>query len=155
MSIALVAIEALKRPPDHTLIQPLGMIKSRKSYEGALTMQITDSDILSKLDSAGASQLDAEQFGIVKMDHNGKVLEYNSAQSAFTGVQKSNAIGKHFFSEVAPCTNNFMVSQQFESNSSLDSSIDYTFTLKMKPTPVKLRLLKSPKAQYLLVKKAA
>lgn len=118
-------------------------------------MNITDPDALSKLDSASASQLDSETFGIVKMDHSGKVVEYNKTQSAFTGVQKSHAIGKHFFSEIAPCTNNFMVSQKYDSSPTLDSSIDYTFTLKMSPTPVKLRLLKGAKSQYLLVQKAA
>ena len=118
-------------------------------------MNLTDTDALSKLDSASASQLDAESFGIVKMDHTGKVIEYNSAQSKFTGMQKNNVIGKHFFSEVAPCTNNFMVAQQYDSNATLDQTLDYTFTLKMSPTPVKLRLLKGASNQYLLVQKAA
>jgi photoactive yellow protein len=118
-------------------------------------MQMTDKDILAKLDSCSASQLDSEDFGIVKMDHTGKVLEYNNTQSAFTGVLKNQSIGKNFFNEVAPCTNNFMVSNQYAANASLDSSIDYTFTLKMKPTSVKLRLLKGPNTQYLLCKKAS
>ena len=118
-------------------------------------MNMNDSDILSALNSASSAQLDAQDFGIVKMDHSGAVVDYNKAQSALTSMQKNSVKGKHFFSEVAPCTNNFLVSQKYQSNQTLDESLDYTFTLKMSPTPVKLRLLKDDRGQYLLVKKAA
>ncbi len=118
-------------------------------------MNFDDSNILSQLEAANEAQLDGESFGIVKMDHSGKVIEYNASQSKFTGMSKGNVKGKHFFSEVAPCTNNFMVSQKYDGNAQLDESVDYTFTLKMQPTPVKLRLLKNDKHQYLFVKKAA
>ena len=62
-------------------------------------------------------------------------------------------IGRNFFSEVGPCTNNFMVAQRFEEELMLDEVLPYVFTLKMKPRRVNLRLLKSPDArrQYLLV----
>lgn len=118
-------------------------------------MNFDDPNILSELKTADASQLNDESFGIVKMDHAGKVLEYNDAQSKFTGMQKTSVIGKHFFSEVAPCTNNFMVSQKYASSDTLDEKLDYTFTLRMAPTPVKLRMLKDADCQFLLVKKVA
>lgn len=105
---------------------------------------------LSQLDGASSAALNAAAFGIVKMSHDGKVTDYNDWQSKFTGISKENTIGKHFFSQVAPCTNNFLVSQKYDSNPSLDEKLDYTFTLKMAPTPVKLRLLKGPNTQYLL-----
>jgi len=59
-----------------------------------------------------------------------------------------------FFTEVAPCTNNYLVAGRFEEESTLDETIDYTFTVKMRPTQVKLRLLKDDRAerQYLAVK---
>lgn len=118
-------------------------------------MNFDDPGIMDLLKSADDSQLNGETFGIVKMDLSGKVLDYNDAQSKFTGMQKNNVIGKHFFSEVAPCTNNFMVSQKYTSNDTLDEKLDYTFTLRMAPTPVKLRMLKDNDFQFLLVKKAA
>ena len=105
---------------------------------------------IDELDAAPSATLDSQAFGIVKMSHDGKVTEYNSWQSTFTGMSKSGALGKHFFSLVAPCMNNFMVAQKYEDAASLDESLDYTFTLKMAPTPVKLRLLKGLDAQYLL-----
>ncbi|WP_119395087.1 photoactive yellow protein [Salinibius halmophilus] len=105
------------------------------------------------LDSASTSAMNGAAFGIVKMSHDGKVTDYNDWQSKFTGMSKSAVIGKHFFSQVAPCTNNFMVSQKYDAGATLDESLDYTFTLKMAPTPVKLRLLKGANSQYLLCNK--
>lgn len=99
---------------------------------------------------SGASQFNAANFGIVKMDHDGNVTDYNSSQERFTGMSKASVMGKHFFSQVAPCTNNFMVAQKYDNQSSLDEKVPYTFTLKMTPTPVTLRLLKDSSAQYLL-----
>ena len=48
------------------------------------------------------------------------------------------------------------MAQRFESETPLDATIDYVFTLKMRPTKVKLRLLKSPatRRHYLLVLRA-
>jgi hypothetical protein len=53
--------------------------------------------------------------------------------------------------------NNFMVAQRFEDaardGSSLDATIDYVLTLRMRPIKVKLRLLAIPGAplRYVLV----
>jgi len=46
-----------------------------------------------------------------------------------------------------------MVAQRFENEPALDAVIDYVFTLRMKTTSVKLRLLKQPERRrmYLLV----
>ncbi len=49
-----------------------------------------------------------------------------------------------------------MVAHRFEGEPTLDAIIDYVFTLKMRPTKVKLRLLAAPSARrrYLLVKRS-
>jgi len=54
---------------------------------------------------------------------------------------------------VAPCTNNYLVAQRFRDEPTLDAELDYVFTLKMRPTKVRLRLLQTPEARrkYLLV----
>ena len=105
---------------------------------------------INELNGATTASYDSAGFGIVKMDHDGKVTDYNSSQVSHTGMSKAAVMGKHFFSQVAPCTNNFMVAQKYENNPSLNEAIDYTFTLKMAPTPVKLRMLKDSSNQYLL-----
>jgi hypothetical protein len=48
-----------------------------------------------------------------------------------------------------------MVSQRYSDSEALDEEMDYTFTLKMAPTPVRLRMLKDDTSQYLLVKAIA
>lgn len=105
---------------------------------------------IAQLNSASSSQLNAANFGIVKMDHKGSVTDYNENQAKHTGMSKAAVMNKHFFTQVAPCTNNFMVAQKFENESLLDAKLPYTFTIKMSPTPVTLRLLKDNQAQYLL-----
>jgi len=71
------------------------------------------------------------------------------------GLSRERVVGRNFFTSVAPCTNNFMVAERFMSEPELDVKMDYVFTLRMKPTPVKLRLLRSATAEhmYLLVKR--
>jgi photoactive yellow protein len=105
------------------------------------------------LDQVSDSGLDDLAFGVVKMDLTSKVLAYNQAESRIAGVAPQQAIGKHFFSQVAPCTNNFMVASRFD-QSPLDEELDYIFTYVTTPTRVRLRLLRASESayQYLLVK---
>ena len=104
----------------------------------------------SQLNGSSSSDFNAANFGIVKMDHSGNVTDYNENQAKHTGMPKASVMGKHFFTQVAPCTNNFMVAQKYENGSTIDEKLPYTFTLKMAPTPVNLRLIKDNTAQYLL-----
>lgn len=110
-------------------------------------------DLLASLDAADNAALDAQDFGIVTMDHEGTVLAYNRAESALAGLGPAQVIGRHFFSQVAPCTNNYLVAQRYE-EPALDDSLDYVFTLRMRPTKVRLRLLKGAARQYLVVQRA-
>ena len=106
------------------------------------------------LDSHSAENFDSLPFGVVKMDYRGIVISYNQTQSNLSGILKENAIGKHFFTQVAPCTNNFMVSEKYNAQQ-LDEIMPYMFTYITKPTLVDLRLIKGSKGnQYLLAKKA-
>lgn len=119
-------------------------------------MQFDDDDILSKLERASATDKDSADFGIIELDVEGKVTGYNPFESRLSGLSPERVLGHHFFTAVAPCTNNFMVAQRFEDEAELDAVIDYVFTLKMKPTKVKLRLLRSARTarRYLLVRRS-
>jgi len=106
------------------------------------------------LDANSSESFDSLPFGVVKMDHTGIVLSYSNSQSILSGVSKENAVGKHFFTQVAPCTNNFMVAEKYNAKQ-LDETLPYMFTYVTKPTPVELRLIKGSNGnQYLLAKKA-
>ena len=98
--------------------------------------------LLRGLEAADAVALDGLTFGVVGMARDGTVISYNVAESRLSGLTTANVIGRHFFSAVAPCTNNFLVAHRFETETVLDEIIDYVFTLRMLPTKVRLRLLK-------------
>jgi photoactive yellow protein len=107
-----------------------------------MSLTFTQPELLEGLVTADADALDSLPFGVVGMALDGKVTSYNVAESRLSGLTPANVVGRHFFSAVAPCTNNFMVAYRFETEAAIDDIIDYVFTLRMQPTKVRLRLLK-------------
>lgn len=112
------------------------------------TLEFTQQNILELLPDINESALDNFQFGIIGFDAQTIVQRYNEFESKLAGLQKSRVIGHPLFTSVAPCMNNFMVAQRFEdawkAGDSLDTTIDYVLTLRMRPVKVKLRLLTAP-----------
>ena len=98
--------------------------------------------------------LDACDFGVIGMDAAGTVVQYNAFEEHRAGMSRERVVGRHFFTEVAPCTNNYLVATRYEEEPVLDAVIPYVFTLRMRPTPVELRLLNAPgmARMYLLVR---
>jgi photoactive yellow protein len=119
-------------------------------------MKFDDELLYDELDASSDTTLDGAEFGVVAMDDDHRVVFYNRAESTLSGLTAERVVGRHFFTEVAPCTNNFMVAYRFETEAELDATIDYVFTLRMSPTPVRLRLLRRPdaKRQFLLVQRS-
>lgn len=113
----------------------------------------TDPSLLHLLEATSDTELDALPFGVIKMDKAGIVVAYNLFESAAAGISPDRVIGFHCFTVVAPCTNNYMVASRFEDELELDVAMDYVFTLRMRATPVRLRLLKSADVahMYMLV----
>lgn len=107
---------------------------------------------------AGTRQkLDSYSFGIIGFGADYIVTLYNALESASSGLTPSRVVGKHFFEEIAPCMNNFMVAQRFLDEPELDAVIPYILTWRMKPTPVRLRLIQSKKSdtRFILVERRA
>jgi photoactive yellow protein len=121
-----------------------------------LEWNFSDLGLLGWLEAADDAALDALPFGVVAMAEDGVVTSYNAAESRLSGLTPSRVVGRHFFSAVAPCTNNFMVAHRFETEPMLDAIVDYVFTFRMQPTKVRLRLLKQPGGlrNYLVVERA-
>jgi photoactive yellow protein len=108
-------------------------------------MSFVDSSTLTTLPALDQHQADALDFGVVKVDDDGNVLLYNKWESDMAGVPVPSAMGKNFFTQVAPCTNNRLFFGRFKDGVSageLDTEFNYTFTYKMKPTNVVIRLLR-------------
>lgn len=114
------------------------------------------SDIsLAHLEGLLSDQLDKLPYGVVGMAADGVVDVYNATESKLAGLPKDDVLGVHYFSTTAQCMNNFMVAQRFEDEPHLDTIIDYVLTLRMRPTPVKLRLLKNAGSarRYILIQR--
>lgn len=119
-----------------------------------MTPTFSEATIIHWLDSNSEESYDMLPYGVVRMNELGIVTAYNSNISIIGGVTKENAIGKNFFVQVAPCTNNFMVAEKYQQET-LDEEMPYMFTYITQPTPVILRLLKGKNGnQYLLAKNA-
>lgn len=105
------------------------------------------------LDTHAEDDFNQLAFGVVKMDYNGIVTAYSEPLLKIVAVTRPNAIGKHFFTQVGVCTNNFMVAEKYSAQV-LDETLPYILTYITKPTPVQLRLIKGLQGnQYLAVKK--
>lgn len=97
--------------------------------------------LAARLSALADAELDALPYGVVEMDLAGHVLRYNATEARYSGLPREWVQGRHFFRDVAPCSNNRHVAGRYE-QASLDETLAYTFALRMKPVPVTLRLLK-------------
>lgn len=98
---------------------------------------------ITELVESDTERLDGVQFGVIGFTSDATVTVYNATESRNAGLRPQRVLGRHFFEEVAPCMNNFMVAQRFDDEDVLDDIIPYVLTLRMRPTPVRLRLLKA------------
>jgi photoactive yellow protein len=123
--------------------------------ERAMSISFADPQAIGPLGALSEAEQDALSFGLIVMSRDGVVVAYNRAESELSRLSPARVIGRHFFQDVAPCTNNSMIAQRFDTEPELDATLDYIFTLRMAPTPVRLRMLRSAAApfMYLLVER--
>jgi photoactive yellow protein len=96
-----------------------------------------------RLRHADEATLHTAPFGIVRLDDDGTVRFYNRYESELSGVAPEEALGRDFFTQLAPCSNNHLFRGRFEEGvdtGALDDHFTYTFTYKMRPTLVDVRL---------------
>jgi photoactive yellow protein len=123
------------------------------------TLQFVASNAGQAVDQLDEHDLDRLDFGVIGFDQESIVRRYNAFESKAAGLSPERILGKHLFSTVAQCMNNYMVAQRFEDALSqrvpLDEIIDYVLTLHMRPTKVKLRLVSAPDMamRYVLVQR--
>lgn len=110
-------------------------------------MRFSDEDVKDKLRVMNDQQLDALPFGVIKVDDSGRILFYNKYESELAGVAKEEAMGRNFFTQVAPCSNSRLFYGHFKDGmvqGQLDKRFVYTFTYKMRPTLVRAQLYRDP-----------
>ena len=133
------------------------MTASLATAKPSLSIAFDQPKILDEIRSLSDDALDGLDFGVIGVDADGFVRTYNSEESRLAGLSRERVLGTPLFTTVAPCMNNYMVAQRFEdalqNGSFLDATIDYVFTLRMRPAKVKLRLLAAPAVplRYVLV----
>jgi len=129
-----------------------GLYRAGTATAGGLFSSPT---LLDWLESRPAAAYDALDFGVVGMSADGVVQRYNVVEGRLSGLTPERVIGRHFFTSVAPCTNNFMVAHRFDTEPNIDDVIDYVFTFRIAPLKVRLRLLKRAGAalMYLAVER--
>ena len=127
--------------------------QSTAADEAGHGRQFDDPALLDALESVALDEIDEIGFGLVVMNRDGLVLGYNRRESRLSGLPPAEVTGRNFFTDVGPCTNNYLVAQRYADSDELDERLDYVFTFRMAPTPVRLRLLarKGSDRQYLAV----
>lgn len=108
-----------------------------------------------RLDVADAAFLDALAFGVIGLSATGITEVYNETEMRDAGMRRDSVLGQPFFLKTGVCMNNYLVAQRLEDEEVIDSMLDYVLTFRMRPTPVKLRLLKRPdlRRRYILVQR--
>lgn len=110
----------------------------------------SDAGLLDWLCAAEAEALDALPFGVIGFGTEAEavVRRYNRTEREGSGLREDQVLHRPLFAEVAQCMNNYLVAQRFEDAQAdgqpLDATLDYVFTLRMRPSPVTLRLLAAP-----------
>ncbi|WP_229374579.1 photoactive yellow protein [Fibrella rubiginis] len=110
-------------------------------------IHFSDPRLLDWLEHQTNQQLDETPFGVVRMSLDGVVVAYCKSESHITGITPDYAVGKYYFTQIAPCANNFLVAAKY-AQPQLDEELDYVLTYVSAPTKVRLRLLKSPESKY-------
>jgi photoactive yellow protein len=103
-----------------------------------------------QLRNANKEELHDAPFGIIRLDDDGIVEFYNRYESELSGVDPDDAVGQNFFTQLAPCSNNQLFQGRFEKGvrkGRLDERFTYTFTYKMRPTLVDVRLYRDEAGQ--------
>jgi photoactive yellow protein len=88
--------------------------------------------------------LDALPFGIVHLDHNGTILDFNAYEAGLARLSKADVIGKNFFAEVAPCTHVPEFFGRFSAGlaaGNLEESFKFTFPFAHGPREIIVQMV--------------
>ena len=112
------------------------------------------SALLRAADTMAPDELDQLPYGMIQLDAGGRILRFNAVESRLAALPQQQQIGKHFFTEVAPCTKVQDFYGRFkegELRESLDSSFQFHFAFKQNPRDVTVRLFYSKRTRSVWV----
>ena len=114
----------------------------------------TVTEILDAADTMGPDELDRLPYGMIQLDRTGRILNYNAVESRLAMLRKEDAIGKQFFTEIAPCTKVQAFYGRFREGvirESLDATFQFHFAFKQHPRDVTVRLFYSRRTRSVWV----
>jgi photoactive yellow protein len=125
------------------------------------TIQFKNVDLAELLPRIPESIKNGLPFGLVKLDMQGNIIEYNMAEGDLTGVDPKWAVGRNFFDEVAVCTKTQAFYGRFVEGVKkgfLNAVFDYIFDHRDEGVRVKVHMVMVPdhlgrKVVMLLVKR--
>ncbi len=103
-------------------------------------------DVENVLSRMTPQQLDQLTFGAIQLDAQGRILSYNETEASITGRNAKEVVGRNFFRDVAPCTDNEKFRGVFDAGvraGNLNTMFEYTFDYRMNPTRVKIHMKKA------------
>ncbi len=131
-------------------------LSSSQGTQGDLSF--VPASVVSRLGTLDQNSADQCDFGIVEVDDAGVIRLYNKWEQQLAGISLQQAVGRNFFLEVAPCTNNKLFLGRFRQGvqtGALDVAFNYTFTYKIRPTGVAIHMFRHTASQknYVFVKR--
>lgn len=130
---------------------PRQMTSSAQAPTGA---RPDTSALIKAADDMSPTELDTLPYGMIQLDAGGRILKFNSVESRLAALPQQAQIGKHFFTEVAPCTKVQDFYGRFKEGvlrESLDSSFQFHFAFKQNPRDVTVRLFYSKRTRSVWV----
>ena len=112
------------------------------------------SALLQAADAMSAEELDRLPYGMIQLDSAGRIMKFNAVESRLAALPQQQQIGKHFFTEVAPCTKVQEFYGRFKEgvlHEALDTTFQFHFAFKQNPRDVTVRLFYSKRTRSVWV----
>jgi len=110
--------------------------------------------VLEMVDALSPTELDGLPYGVIQLDRTGRILKYNAVESRLASLSPEDAVGKQFFTEIAPCTRVQEFYGRFKEGvirEVLDTSFKFHFAFKQSPRDVTVRLFFSKRTRTVWV----
>ncbi len=100
-------------------------------------------------------EIDALPFGLIAVDHDGNIEQYNSYESRLARLSKERVIGRNFFLDVAPCTAVQAFMGRFQrfvkGTGDAAESFDYMFPFSFGRQHVNITFLRSTRTKQIKI----
>jgi photoactive yellow protein len=121
-------------------------------------LEFGNSDVAMVLARMSEEEIDALLFGAIMVDRHGMIQYYSGAEARLASRKAEDVLGKNFFREVAPCTNQKEFQGRFADGvktGDLNAIFKYHFDFLMNPTDVQVHMVNAttPGTHWILVRK--